>query len=339
MDTTESFLVPLADDLPCGPNLEYDPEFLALDALAAPRPERAVGETVKQAEEPEWRDVLRQAEALATRTRDLRVAAHLTTAWMKTDGWTAWSRGVGLIHDLLDRYWDDVHPQLEDGDPIERINALAAMSATDGMFGYLRHVPVLRVERVGGFSLRDVRAMTGSLRGGDDANVRADASPEAIEAVMQNVDDATLLEVDTAVSFAIDRLDGIGRFFDERTPGMGPDFDALRRELRELHGFLHPQVVRRMPQVAQDGPEAAAEEGSAETSATPGRGPIRGTDDVCRMLDEICAWYAQHEPSSPVRPMLRRARGLVGLGFGELLRAIAPGGYSEFQQLAGDGAE
>ncbi|MEX1828681.1 type VI secretion system protein TssA [Luteibacter sp. CQ10] len=339
MDTTEHLLAPLADDAPCGPNLEYDADFLKLDALAAPRPERAVGDAVKQAEEPEWREVLAQADALATRTRDVRIAIHLAMAWMKTAGVPAWSRGIGLVRDLLERYWDDVHPRLEDGDPVERINALAAISAADGMFGYLRHVPVLRAERVGSFCLRDVRAMNGSLRGNDDAVVRADASPEAIEAVMQNVDDASLLEVDTAVAGAIDHLDAIGRLFDERTPGMGPDFEALRRELRELHGFLHAQVTVRMPQAAQAEPEAVVDDTAPEALHAPGRGPIRGTDDVCRMLDEICAWYAQHEPSSPVRPMLRRARGLVGLGFGELLRAIAPGGYSEFQQLAGDGAE
>ena len=71
-------------------------------------------------------------------------------------------------------------------------------------------------------------------------------------------------------------------------------------------------------------------------SSAPGRGPIRGTDDVVRLLDDICAWYAVHEPSSPVPPLLKRASQLVGLSFAELLQAIAPGGLSEFQVLAGD---
>jgi type VI secretion system protein ImpA len=54
------------------------------------------------------------------------------------------------------------------------------------------------------------------------------------------------------------------------------------------------------------------------------------------MLDEICAWYARNEPSSPVPPLLRRASRLVGLSFTELLRTLAPGGLSEFQQLSGE---
>jgi type VI secretion system protein ImpA len=37
-----------------------------------------------------------------------------------------------------------------------------------------------------------------------------------------------------------------------------------------------------------------------------------------------------------VRPILRRAHGLVGLGFAELLKALAPGGLTEFQNIAGD---
>jgi len=56
------------------------------------------------------------------------------------------------------------------------------------------------------------------------------------------------------------------------------------------------------------------------------------------MLDEICAWYARNEPSSPVPPLLRRASRLVGLSFADLLRTLAPGGLSEFQQLSGDDA-
>jgi type VI secretion system protein ImpA len=37
--------------------------------------------------------------------------------------------------------------------------------------------------------------------------------------------------------------------------------------------------------------------------------------------------------------LLRRAQGLVGLGFEDLLRNLAPGGLGELQQVAGPVAE
>lgn len=340
MDTTDALLSPLASDGPCGPNLEYDPDFLALESLAATRPERAVGNTVKQAEEPEWRDVAQHAEQLAERTRDLRVAVHLAVAWLKTAGIPAWSEGLGLVRGLLERYWDDVHPRLDDGDPVERINALAALASAEGMLTHLRHAPLLHAERLGSFSLRDLRVLSGALKPGDGDD-STPVSQEHIDLVIQQVEVDELKRVHDSIAVALDHAQAIGRTFDERTPGMGPDLDALLRDMRELNAFVQAQVAVRLPNapVAASGDDdmtQAAPENAHDAPANMGRGPIRGTGDVVRLLDEICAWYAVHEPSSPVPPLLRRASQLVGLSFAELLQAIAPGGLSEFHVLAGD---
>jgi type VI secretion system protein ImpA len=122
---------------------------------------------------------------------------------------------------------------------------------------------------------------------------------------------------------------------------MGPDLDTLERDLRDMDGFLRTQVAIRAPQaLVAEGldPVGDSDRETGATAATAVRGPVRNTDDVLRMLDEICAWYARNEPSSPVPPLLRRASRLVGLSFADLLRTLAPGGLSEFQQLSGDDA-
>ncbi|MBB3228147.1 type VI secretion system protein ImpA [Luteibacter sp. Sphag1AF] len=340
MDTTDSLLEALDVDAPCGPNLEYDAAFLALEMLAAPRPERAVGDSVKCAEEPEWRDVARQAEQLWERTRDLRIAIHLGNARLKTSGIAAWAQSIGLVEALLQRYWSDVHPQLDDNDPVERVNALAALAAVDGTVGYLRSVPLLRAERIGAFSLRDLRVLNGSLKPGDGAMESAPVSQEMVDAVAQQVEVDVLVTTEAAIAAALAHVRAIGRMFEERTPGMGPDFDALERDLREIDTFLRAQVAMRAPQALVQDAGADVATCSADhtdtTVATAAHGPVRNTDDVLRMLDEICAWYSRHEPSSPVPPLLRRASRLVGLSFTELLRTLAPGGVSEFQHLSGD---
>jgi type VI secretion system protein ImpA len=339
MDTTEALLSPLDADAPCGPNLEYDALFLTLESLATATPERAVGNAVRQAEEPDWREVAQHAETVAQRTRDVRVAVHLANAWLKIGGFPAWSDAMGLIHGLLERYWDEVHPRLDDGDPIERINALAALASTDGMLSHLRRTPLLHAERIGSFSLRDLRVLSGTLKsdGGDHPTV----SQEHVDLVAQQADVEELRRVHDSVMAALDHAQAIGKTFEERTPGMGPDLDALLRDLRELHAFLRALVGSRLPQMNVDAGDDGAsrvDDAPDASSAIAGanRGPIRGTGDVVRLLDEICAWYAVHEPSSPVPPLLRRASQLVGLSFADLLKAIAPGGLSEFQVLAGD---
>jgi type VI secretion system protein ImpA len=339
MDTTDRYLEPLDELAPCGPNLEYDPAFLTLENLAAPGAERAIGDTVKQAEEPDWREVSRQAEQVAERTRDLRVAIHWGNARLKTEGFTAWSSTVGLVADLLTRYWDDVHPRLDEGDPVERINALAALAAIDGTVGYLRSVPLLRAERIGAFSLRDLRLLNGSLKAGEGTPDAAPVSQEIVDAVVQHVDVELLVATEAAIAAALAHVRAIGRLFEEHTPGMGPDLDTLERDLREVDAFLRTQVTIRAPQALVSeslDPEREEAGEPAAGAVAVARGPVRGTDDVLRMLEEICAWYARNEPSSPVPPLLRRASRLVGLSFAELLRTLAPGGLSEFQQLSGE---
>ena len=74
----ESLLVPVSDESPAGPDLEYDPEFLALERAAAPKAERAIGDTIEAAEESDWDKVIELSEAVLGRSKDLRAAVHLT---------------------------------------------------------------------------------------------------------------------------------------------------------------------------------------------------------------------------------------------------------------------
>ena len=66
-----AWLEPLAGESgPCGSDLEYDNDFLAISQAAAGKPESQFG----AAEPPDWRAVSAMAEALLARSRDLRVA-------------------------------------------------------------------------------------------------------------------------------------------------------------------------------------------------------------------------------------------------------------------------
>ncbi|MDQ6620763.1 MAG: type VI secretion system ImpA family N-terminal domain-containing protein, partial [Pseudomonadota bacterium] len=126
----EEWLKSMTVDSACGPNLEYDPEFVDLVRSAQGTPERPAyteGGTPTPAEPPDWRAVREHASALLNRTRDLRVVLLLTRALTNTDGLSGLREGLRLCCDLLEQFWDSVHPQLEfDGepDPIVRINSV-----------------------------------------------------------------------------------------------------------------------------------------------------------------------------------------------------------------------
>lgn len=75
-----------------------------------------------------------------------------------------------------------------------------------------------------------------------------------------------------------------------------------------------------------------------ESSAVGGGAPpgaVRGREDVVRMLDRICEYYAVNEPSSPVPVLLQRAKRLVDKSFTDIVRDLTPAGLSELQVIAG----
>lgn len=113
----------------------------------------------------------------------------------------------------------------------------------------------------------------------------------------------------------------------------------LLTDLRDLERFVLPhwQARQGISAIAEDG-EQAAGEGHAvamATNATCRNDEIAGPDDVKRRLEEICAYYARHEPSSPVPMLLRRAQRLVGADFLALMKELAPAGIDELQRVTG----
>src|SRR5215470_140840 len=97
---------------PCGPNLEHALPFFELEEAARGKPEQRLGDAVKPAEDPNWPKVMELAQDLLARSKDLRVAVHLTRALARTQGVPGLASGLALIHGLLDRYWDGVYPLL-----------------------------------------------------------------------------------------------------------------------------------------------------------------------------------------------------------------------------------
>jgi type VI secretion system protein ImpA len=327
----EALLAPVSAEDSCGADLEYgDPAFTAFDRATQGKPEQQIGSTIIPAEEPDWKAVGRQAIQLLGRTKDLRVAVHLTKALLHTDGLKGLADGLTILRRFVETYWEGLHPRLDPADandPTMRVNILATLAAPD-VLATVKMAPLFESRTVGRFSYRELEAASADANGGG-------GSMATIEAAGMDCDLKVLEERTAAALTGAEAVKQLESMLNELIGGAAsPTFGALATLLQKISGFLKSTLARRIPSAGS--PEAAG--GEMVPGATPSgalSGEVRSRQDVVRALERILAYYAKHEPSSPVPLLVERCKRLVTMGFLDIIRDLAPDGVRQIEALSG----
>jgi type VI secretion system protein ImpA len=332
----EKFLTPVDGAQPSGPNLEYDPDFQGLERAQQGKPEQAIGDRIKPAEPPDWAQVLERAQALLSRSRDLRIAVPLTEALLRTEGFAGLAAGLALVRGLLERQWNTLHPQLDaddDNDPTSRINSLLGLVSTEALLRAVRESPVVHSRTLGRFSLRDLRIASGTLKSAEGTQPEPPQQAQ-IDAAFLDADLEGLQEEATAVSAALDDVTAIDRLLIDKVGSQAPEFKPLVLDLSELRRVLTEKVTARGGAAGMPGGTNDAPAGSPG-GAVVGSGEIRSREDVTRAIDRVCEYYRRHEPSSPLPLLLQRAKRLVSKDFLDIIRDLTPSGVAEAESIGG----
>jgi type VI secretion system protein ImpA len=322
----ESLLAPVSQDAPAGPDLSYDADFLALEQAAKGKPEQQFGDTVIPAQEPDWQDVRRRSEALLARSKDLRVAVLLARALVQVHNAEGMAAGLTFIKELLSRYWDTLHPELDHadgGDPTMRLNALGPLADSTTFLRDVRNAYLVSSPQHGRISFRDILVVAGKLPAGGGASV---SQPE-IEGILR----AASIENPQSVQAALSSADAVvaleSLLSDKGIVTQAPD-------LRPLNDLLH--AVTPLCKAALGGDTEAQEPGApggGSRAHTPGQ--VSSRDDAIRALETVCRFIEQSEPSNPAPLLIRRAQRLIGRKFVEIIEDLAPESLSQIQKLAG----
>ncbi len=321
-------------DAPCGPNLEYDPDFLALEQAALGKPEVQYGGTITPAEPPDWKLVEQQALALLARSRDLRVASALLPAMLALHGTPGLADALRLIERLLDERWDSVHPQLDpddDLDPMLRINSLAMLSDATTVIQQVKERAFLHLPSLGPLTLRMLEMANGELAVPEG---QMPVALSSIEAAIGDLDPARLSEALAAASAAHDSAVNIEVLLVRRVgSAQALNLSLLTRNLKRMRDFLASQLPSAAALPEQGAPGAAPTDAAPKTGAITGE--IASRADVVRMLDKILAYYASQEPSSPVPMLLERAKRLAPKSFFEIMQDLAPDSLGQLSVIRG----
>jgi type VI secretion system protein ImpA len=355
----DKLLTEISPDEPCGPDLEYDADFVALlqDAEGKPAKYTPDGQLVEDGEDPNWREIKDRCVAMFERTIDLRIAMLLTNAMMCQHGVGGLRDGLALLNALCDRHWDQFHPQLDpddDNDPLMRMNLVAAFAAPIGADGdpmrfqqRLREVPLAKSRQLGNFALRELMIASGDL----PASLGGDSPPNEglVDGAFKDTDGDELKQAGEAAAEAVTLSRELDQWLTNKVGASNAaDLGPWHSIVGDLHKRLSQRVVARFPAEAVMMAEAEAG-GDADAAGTggggtaPSGGPslsggVHSRDDVLRALEKVLEYYSVYEPSSPVPMLLRRAQRLVTMDFMDIIRELSPNAIEQLRVIGGDEA-
>ncbi|WKX27303.1 ImpA family type VI secretion system protein [Tatumella ptyseos] len=142
---------PVNDESPCGPAIDYHPDFLVLQQQVSSTQSIEYGTFIQSPPIIKWSSLLPDLERLSTQTKDIRLIILLIRAHIAHHGMTAVVEGIALLIRLLKRWPEALHPQCDDeGEyvPEFRSNALSDLDDIEGCVAELRRYtfPTTEVE-------------------------------------------------------------------------------------------------------------------------------------------------------------------------------------------------
>lgn len=338
----EALLAPLGDDAACGPNLEYDAEFMQLEEAARVQPEQEfsnadAGTRVKiEGQGADWPAVFKLAQSLMHRTRDVRVATYFARALLRTEGFVGAQLGLTLINGLLERYWQNVHPELDpddDNDPTMRVNALAPLVASEAYLDDLRASWILKSRQSGILTVRGLELSQGKLQAREGEQVYSESQVAGMftEALAQNA------ELGAVIDDTLQVVSKLSTFLQTQVGSdRSLDFKPLQSILTSVRqGFL--QIApgdSAAEEDAQSGAEGGAPAAGGNAASRPGE--IRSRQDVVTGIEKLIQYLDRAEPSNPAQVLLRRAKRVLNMSFLEAINEIAPEALPQAELILGD---
>lgn len=331
------------EESPSGENLEYDPDFTAMELAAQPEEERQAGTEIVEGKDPDYRDLAKKARAVLDRSHDIRAAVHLADAELRLTGLSGFAEVTKYIRFCLEEHWDTCHPQLDeddDNDPTMRINAVTNLAGRGTILRGLRREAGLTESRAFGVvTLRDVEVAKGLESPGEEETPMSTAD---IAAAFSDTAEDTLKAYLASAHAALDDVNAIDAVFLEKTPGYGPSIEPLQAMLTSIVAVLSKEVGEDTPQTEASAetaggtaPASGMATGGGATAVSGVPGQIATRADVSAALDRIIDYYNKNEPSSPLPVLLKRARRLVGADFITIINDLAPLGLENVNLVGG----
>jgi len=333
MPLREDLLQPIPGPNPAGANLHYDPVY---DKVKEARREEAdvdQGEWKTARKVADWPLVIKlTSEALATKSKDLQLGAWLAEALLRQEGLGGLRGGLELLHGLLEKFWDGLYPEIEDGDvelraaPLNWVGryldaGVRMVSLNKAGHDLLRYREARAVGYEAGVK-DDEKKLAARNAALEEGKLSAEEFDKAFDATPKPFYKQLVADLDGCIK-AIKSLDQFG---EEKFGDEAPSFGGLTQALEDVQDAARQLLERRL-QTDPDPIDAAgpaAGGGGAAMAGTGGApaGPLApeptSVDDAAQRIATAARYLRHHDAHNPAPYLMIR-----GFRWGEL-RACGP---------------
>ena len=331
MPLRDDLLNPIAGPNPGGADLRYDPLYDRIKEARREDDDAPQGEWQHTRKVADWPQVIKlTSDAVATKSKDLQLAAWLAEAMLRREGFGGFRATVDAIRGLVDTFWDHLYPEAEDGDLELRAAPLEWMGTRLDL--PVRFVPLNRAGH-NHIVYTEARAI------GSEADAEGDSSKQekralAIEAGKPTIEEFEKSFADTPKAFykqlaadldgtlaSLQALDELGR---EKFADAAPGYRRLREALEEIQRAARQLLARKLElepdpveAVAADATPAAhaggaASKGAGASGSMLAAEPVDRADATARVIS-AARFLRRSEPHNPASYLMLRA-----LRWGEL---------------------
>lgn len=323
----ETLLAPVSDEAPTGADLEYEPAFGDIERASRGKEAHDMGDEVVEAEPADWGAVVSGCMTLFSETKDLRLGVLLARGRLHQEGFPGFAASLQLLLGLVTRYWEEVHPQLDpddNNDPTLRANVLAGLADEATTLREIANAPMITVRGFGSVTYRALLIASGAATPLEGEEIMDSAS---VNGCLMDCDMDELRALSVAINESLDHAKSLQSEFDERADGSNLNLEQLFKALDGAAKEVGEYLVRRGDVVD------SVEEGA--DSAGPALGAINNREQALAALDKAIAYFRGAEPSSPVPLLLQRAKRLATMDFLEIVKDLAPDGFSQVRNVGG----
>lgn len=329
----DRLLAPVSPERPAGEWLRFDPVYDEVKRLREEEdPTLPRGVWQRELKKADWSGVASLCgDTLATRSKDLQIAAWLAEAWVHLHGFPGLERGFQLVSGLCRGYWEGLYPPVEDGSSEARLAPIGW--AADKLQLPLKRVPVTSPSgedavpygwadwEAGNYLANLSRLDTAAAAKAQDRGM----VPQSKFLVSISLTPAPWLGgLAGEVARALAALDELEAALATAAGDNAPSLTPLRTPLVAIQAFVTRVLEERgetgyAPAPAQQGEEPTMD---AETSAPARTGAIASRSEAYLRLSEAADYLMRTEPHSPVPYLVRRAVSWGNMSLSELLQEL-----------------